>query len=697
MPQKTLSINFKTSGFRRASRQMSQVGDEADEAGSNLETAGTVGKAAIGAIATAVTGAVAGMSKLVSSTAEYAREVDNAASQSGMTAESIQEIAFAAEQVSGTSFDTTRDGLKELAIRSQEAANGTGEAKEAFDQLGISQQFLQDASTAEIFQRVRQELQGASSRMRTFAAETIFGGEAGEQLTEVLGLSTQQMQKLRSEAQSSGKVLSGSQVQALENARSAWSSFTSSVQGAGRQLGARLAPLVTSTLIPALRSMVGAVRSTVQAVTSMSDTTKGIVATVTGLTAAISAGFAIWSAWPAIIGAVTTAFGGLTTAASTAWAAITSPITGVIAAVAAVAATAGLIIDNWEGLSDFFSQTFDVISDLASTFGTLLFEIFRSAWLEVKALFLDAIDGLIEIINDGLRAVGAEDMTIDSEFGMSQDRLDRAEQRVKDASSAFGEAASEAGDTMSTEFSDAWGAVKQSTSDAVSWIQGQMESLGEMVSLPSLPGGEQQQQEEEEGGGGSGSGAGSGQQQATPIAGLMSFGSSGSGAAGGGEFTELNALDKMKRKLQSLGQIGKTTSKALSRGFSRATQSLGRMAGRLATGEDLFRSLADVGKQMVQQLISALTQLITKMVITFALKQALNLATGGGSAAFTSVVSPGTSGSAILSSSSPSPNLGGVNARTSAIQVQVEGETRTDGRDLVTTYDKTKSTQNRLR
>ena len=82
MPQKTFAVNFETSGFRRASRKMNEVGNEANDAGSNLKSAGKVGAAAIAGIATAITGAVAGMGKLIQNTAEYARQVDQAAEQS---------------------------------------------------------------------------------------------------------------------------------------------------------------------------------------------------------------------------------------------------------------------------------------------------------------------------------------------------------------------------------------------------------------------------------------------------------------------------------------------------------------------------------------------------------------------------------------------------------------------------------------
>ena len=618
MPEKTFAVNFKTSGFKKAASQMSDVSDEADEAGSSVNKAGELAKKGIAVMTTAITGAVAGMGALISRTTEYARQVDNAAEQSGLAAERIQEIAFAAKQTSGTNFDSVRDGLKELAIRSEEAAQGTGEAAEAFDRLGVSQEFLQDASTAEVFRRVRQELQGASKSMRIFAAETIFGGEAGERLVETLGLSNEEMERLSQQARESGAVLSGSQVQALERTRQAWTSLTSSVVGFGRQIAARMAPIVTGTVIPALRSMARGVRDTVRAITTMSDTTKGIIALVTGLTAAISAGIAIWAGWPAIIAGVTAAFSALSTAATTAWAAITSPITGVIAAIAAVAGIVGLIYDNWSGLTDFFRQTFESVKALASTFGTLLKETFASAWTEVKAVFLNALDGLIQIINDGLRAIGAEGMTIDASFGMDEEVVEEQRQQLSSAVTAFQNAGSGAASAFTAEISDGWSAVRQSTSDAVSWVSNQVTQLGSMF---SFGGGSGMFGGGSFGGGGAGGsfGAGGGQQ------GSGSQGSEGPGGFFASEGWQQTAqwIRRTRKEMQRTRKAGLGLSNTLENGFRQVASGIGQATTELFKGGDAARAFARTAKRALEQVIQKIIQAIVTQKILSGLFSAI--------------------------------------------------------------------------
>ena len=737
MPSKTFSVDFETSGFSKASSEMSEVSKDADDAGDSLDDAGDsageagddmdeagesastmgssmskagkAGAAAITAISTAVTGAVAGISTLVQQTAQYAKQVDRAAAQSGIARERIQEIAFAAQQVSGADFDAVRDGLKELAIRSEEAAMGTGEATEAFERLGISQQFLKENDTSAIFARVRQELQGASSQMRIMAAEMLLGGEAGQKMVEVLGLTNDEMQALSSRAQETGKVLSGEQVAALERTRSAWRDLTSQIVGLGRQLGAMFAPLVTQDVIPALRSMASSLRTAVESVMSMSDTTKGLVAAVTAGTAAVSAALVVYGSWPAIIGAVSTAFSGLTAAASTAYATITSPVTAVVAAVAAVAGIAGLIYDNWSGLSSFFSQALGAVVNVATSFGDAFAQVFSTAWVEVKALFLEGLDTLIQTINNGLAAVGASDLQIDASFGVSDAALAESRSKLGTAVSDFRQAGGQAAQTFTSELSDGWDAVKQSTSDAVAFVEGQLANLGSVFSLPSMSSG-----------GGSSDGGGS-----------QSSGE-GSGEGGGSQkamskslFSFIQNLEPAKKKTQQLGRVGQETSRAIASGFNRVSSSIGGAVSNLIQGKD---AALDFSKTLVSALggvLDKLAQVVTELLVVKGLKAALGVSSGGItsiggvlSAAFMasggivtgptlSVIGEGSEDEAVMplsrlesmlqvpTAAAARPAAPSVGTAGLAVQVEGQGETRTEGRDLKTVYDTTTQTQTR--
>jgi hypothetical protein len=392
--------------------------------------------------------------------------------------------------------------------------------------------------------------------------------------------------------------------------------------GFGRQIAADLAPTITGTIIPALRSMGRGVRNTVRTLTSLSDFAKGTIAAVTGLTAAVSAGVAIWAGWPAIIGGVTAAFSALGTAASVAWGAITSPVTAVVAAVAAVAGVAGLIYDNWGGLVDFFKATFDSVIAVAKAWGEVLFQTFKTAWTEIKSLFLSSIDGLISIINDGLRAIGAEGQTIDKSFGMSDEQLQAQRDRLATAVSDFQSAGQEAARTFSGEIGDGWGAVKQSTSDAVSFVKGQLTDLGSVFSLGG--GGQRTGSESGSGaGGGSGSGGGTSSQG----------GRQGAGVAVSSWVVKMTKwrreAQKAKKKTNQLKATGKSATRSVASGFNRVASGIGQTVAGLITGKKAAASFGETMVSALQSVLSQLVALIPKLAIIKGIGAIAGIGTGG--------------------------------------------------------------------
>jgi len=573
MPEKTFSVQFETSGFRRASRRMSKVGDEADDTGSSLKSAGKVGGAAIAGLATAIGTAVTATGALVAKSAEYARQVEQAAAQSGIAAEKIQEIAFAAKQTSGASFDTVRDGLKELAIRSEEAANGTGEAKEAFDELGISQQFLEDASTAEIFRRVRQELQGASARMRTFAAETIFGGEAGEQLVQTMQLSTEEMQRLSKQARASGNVLSGEQVQALERTRQSWTRLTSSLMGFGRQIAADLAPVINGTLIPALRSMGRFVRDSISAV--MSGGSGAFSSFMSGARRAASVVTRIWSTFRADLAQIWQSWGGfIVESAETAWQNLSSLFTG----------AAGVLTGIWETLVG-------VLTGNWAEAWTGIKRVVQTAALTVA----QAVVGLVESVLNTLSQLSSYIPGVGDTISGA---LDSARQSVEGFRDSIRAANREAAGLAST-----WGGF-----GGGDFGGGGVSASFNQQSGPAAPSG-----------GASGGGAG---REAQGMEALMHW----TNQAG-------KAMRSMREQTKKTKEEGRQTTNVLQRGFRSVFTGIGRMTAGLITGQSRIRSFGEVASRALSQVISKLTTLTAKAAAVSIGKgifgTALGLSTGG--------------------------------------------------------------------
>jgi len=399
--------------------------DTLDEATSSLESGSRKmkrwGQSMTQNVTAPIGAAVTALAGITQQTAKYAEQVQLASAQSGVGAENIQEIAFAAKQVSGVSFDAVQDGLKELSLRSAEAAEGTGEAQEAFKRLGISQSQLESLSTAQLFERVRQKMQGLTQQQRILTAEQVFGGEAGGKFAEVMGLSADELTRLRKQARKSGSVLSSSQTEALDQAAEGYNSLLAQIKGVGRQLAASLAPIFNNVLVPALGAAVRAVRGVVQWFADLSTTTKVAIATVTGIAAAIGPVLVTLGTLGTLLSGLPAALSAIGTAAVSAWGAITGPIGIVVGSVAAVGTAAYLVYDNWDGLTSFFGRLWEGVVSITRTSTDLLLAVLRGLWPRAKQFFLRGIQGLIGPLQDFAAWLGADALA--SQIGSFQGQL----------------------------------------------------------------------------------------------------------------------------------------------------------------------------------------------------------------------------------------------------------------------------------
>ncbi|WP_139789183.1 hypothetical protein [Manganibacter manganicus] len=129
-------------------------------------------------------------------------EVDREARKAGVNAKTWQQWQYVAT-ATGASVDGITDALKELNIRGDEfAKTGKGSGAEWFGRLGYSAEEvgrkLQDPNR--LLDELIGKIQHLDQASQTRAIDELFGGTGAEQLAKVLGLSVEQIQKLRSEA-----------------------------------------------------------------------------------------------------------------------------------------------------------------------------------------------------------------------------------------------------------------------------------------------------------------------------------------------------------------------------------------------------------------------------------------------------------------------------------------------------------------
>ncbi|ORX22388.1 hypothetical protein BVF91_12000 [Thermoanaerobacterium sp. PSU-2] len=235
---------------------LSKLGDGLGKIGATIGKAAIAGIAAVG---TAAVGAATGVWKMATSAADYADEIQKASDVTGLTAERVQELRYAGDNL-GVSFDTIAGAQAKLTKSMAAAKDGTGAQAAAFKALGISvtdsNGQLRDSKI--VFSEALNALNGISNETeRDALAMQIFGKSAME-LNPLIKAGGDELNRLTQEAEKNGAVLSGEQISALDAFGDSISALKMSLQGLGGN--------IASAVLPALQSLVNNVQNVTAAV-----------------------------------------------------------------------------------------------------------------------------------------------------------------------------------------------------------------------------------------------------------------------------------------------------------------------------------------------------------------------------------------------------------------------------------------------
>lgn len=231
-------INAKTEGMRAELAQSAQaVKQFADktraELGGVLGLMGKLGAAGASGGALGLLGATANMHPLFfalnqaagvfgqidkwrKDTLGWATDLVKLGQASGMTAERLQELFFAAEQTK-VSNEAMSKGLVEFKKGVDQAINGGGALKKVFDDYGISMTTANGATKT--YETLLMELSAALGRTEKDADKaaiaTIAFGESGKALLPVFGEGVKKLDEFGRKARESGKVSSEAMVESV--------------------------------------------------------------------------------------------------------------------------------------------------------------------------------------------------------------------------------------------------------------------------------------------------------------------------------------------------------------------------------------------------------------------------------------------------------------------------------------------------
>jgi uncharacterized protein Yka (UPF0111/DUF47 family) len=165
----------------------------------------------------------------------------------GTTTEALSKLNHVAE-LSGISTQTMNMGLQRMVRRVAEAAAGTGEAKKALEELGISAKALNSLAIDQQFMIIAEALNSLESNSdKVRLAMKLFDSE-GVSLIQTMGDGAAGVQKMASELETLGGVVGTKQAKAIADSNDAWTRFKAAISGVGLSIQSSLTPAITALL-----------------------------------------------------------------------------------------------------------------------------------------------------------------------------------------------------------------------------------------------------------------------------------------------------------------------------------------------------------------------------------------------------------------------------------------------------------------
>lgn len=230
-------IGANTSGLTRGGRRMETTMQrwrrQANETSKRMAMIGGAAAAA----ATAIT------AKLVSSEMKAIDATAKLAARVGATTEEITGLQHAAE-LTGSSAEQMGEGLNVLSKRLGEAAQGSGEAANALDALGLNVQELIDKRPGEQMRIIADAMQGLSSQAERNAVASDLFSRANQDLVNTLAEGREGLDRMKEEARELGLTFSNVDARQVEAANDALTRVSSALTGLSRRLTVELAPVI---------------------------------------------------------------------------------------------------------------------------------------------------------------------------------------------------------------------------------------------------------------------------------------------------------------------------------------------------------------------------------------------------------------------------------------------------------------------
>jgi hypothetical protein len=278
---------------------------------------------------------------------DYGSQLNDMSARTGVSVEALSEFGYAA-QLSGADLETLEGGIRKMQKALGGVDGASKDVAEALASIGLNMQQLAAMNPEQKFMKISEKINGIESPTRRAVIAMAIFGKSGTMLLPMMdGLA-----ETRKEAERLGLTMSTADAAAADTLGDTMDTLWASIKGVANQIGAALAPSLTSVLSTAteyVAQIIAWVREN-----------RGLIVTIGKVTAFIVAAGAAMVALGAVVYGIGAGVGIL----ATVFGAVLSPL--------------GLLIGGLVALGAYFVSTGDagtwvgsILSWLGDNFGWL--------------------------------------------------------------------------------------------------------------------------------------------------------------------------------------------------------------------------------------------------------------------------------------------------------------------------------------
>lgn len=291
-----VDLSDLSKGLEKASSSIKSFADK------NKESFDKVGKGIVdvgvkfSALSAGIIAGVGALGLLAKNVGNVADRLLDLSDITGMTTDAIQEWQYVAK-IAGVSTETVTNATEGLVRRLKDVGEEGSPAVKVLQGLGIASKDAtgQIRNAGDIVDETIMKLASLENvTERNTLGSQLFGG-AWKDIAPILSLGGDGITQLREEAQSLGLVMSNEALQSANEFRQATEKLSAKFEALKNNIGAKLAPLLTNTLlplidkyiIPAMEKFVSVIGSVIDWFQQLSPTVKQVILIVGGLVVAL--------------------------------------------------------------------------------------------------------------------------------------------------------------------------------------------------------------------------------------------------------------------------------------------------------------------------------------------------------------------------------------------------------------------------